>query len=315
MKIAVIGVGGVGGYFGGCLARAGVEVTFVARARQCEALRQRGLEIQSTDGTFTVSHPRVVDSPARLIAPEVVLLATKAYDLESVSEQLAGVSSRDTVIISLQNGIDNDLRIKRLILRAQVHPGVVYVISTKAAPTLIRQTAGPRTILFGDRQGRYNSALTKLESLLRQAGIQATASTDIVKEIWSKFLWITTFAGMTALCRSPIGPIVNDAEAFELYEKCLDEGLTVAAAEGVGLDTSTRANILEKSKAYRETGFNAKSSLLVDIENGRQTEIESLNGTLVRLARKHGVRVPIHEIITKAISLAMAAQANRKSEQ
>ncbi len=119
-----------------------------------------------------------------------------------------------------------------------------------------------------------------------------TAAPDIERELWHKFLWITTFAGMTALCRSPIGPIVNDDGAFALYLRCLDEGIAVARKAGVAVSDAERAALIEKSEHYRHTGTHAKSSLLVDIEHKRRTEIEALSGALVRLAKALGIAVP-----------------------
>lgn len=309
MRFAVIGVGGVGGYFGGLLARSGNEVVFVARGEQYEALSSRGLEVKSVDGTFKVSPVRVYDSVEALAAAkgrshfDVILVATKTYDRDHVADALGPVVTPETVVLPLLNGIDNDLQMKARMPECQIHPGLCYIISARVSPGVIEQSAGPRTLFFGDRTGAENPRLKKLESVLRNAGILATASSEIQEELWRKFLWITAFAGMTSLCRSSIGTIVNDRRGFQLLTQCLDEGIAVALACGVAIDQGERAAILQKAEAYRQTGSHAKSSMLVDLEHLRPTEIEALNGTLVRLAREHGLTAPLHEIIYEAVRL------------
>ncbi len=292
MKIAVIGTGGVGGYFGALLARHGVDVTFVARGEHFEMLRTKGLHVQSVEGDIQISPCKVVNSVEQLSSPDLVLVTTKTYDRDQACSMLREVISPSTIIIPIQNGIDNDLRAKELLPHSKIYPGLAYIISTRTKPGLVEQTAGPRTLFFGDRDRAGNSKL------------EATVSEDIELEIWKKFLWIVTFAGMTALCRSPIGNIVNDKEAFEMYVRCLDEGITVARAVGVQISDALREDIIEKSGHYRTTGSSAKSSLLVDIENERRTEIESLNGSLVRLAKEHGIPVPYNEAIYTAVRIA-----------
>lgn len=304
MRFAIIGVGGVGGYFGGLLARNGEDVTFVARGAHYDALKKQGLSLKSVDVSFENLPISVVESPAHLEDPDVIFIATKTYDRDQVAEQLSASLSEKTVVIPVQNGIDNDLQLERIIPKAQVYPGLAYIISERTAPGVVEQTAGPRTIFFGERKVAENSKLRELESIMRSAGILATASPDIERELWSKFLWITTFAGMTALCRCEIGAIVNDQRAFDLYIRCLDEGIAVARAAGVVFDEEARSKVIEKSEHYRHTGSHAKSSLLIDIENRRRTEIESLNGAIVRLAQENGIQVPIHESIYTAVRLA-----------
>ena len=304
MKFGIVGVGGVGGYFGGLLARAGYDVTFVARGPQYTALKNTGLTVRSVEGDSTVSPITVVDSAAALPECDVILITTKTYNLAEVVMQLAEIINAETIVIPIQNGIDNDLRIKELLPRAQAYPGLAYIISARTTPGVIEQTAGPRTLIFGDRESANNPRLQQLETLMREAGILATCAANIEHELWTKFLWITTFAGITAVTRSAIGPIVNDPDALEWYIRVLDEGISVARALGITISQEMRASIIEKSEHYKHTGTHAKSSLLIDIEHKRQTEIDALNGTMVRLAKEHGLRVPIHESIYHAVRLA-----------
>ena len=306
MRIAVIGVGGVGGYFGGLLARAGEDVTFVARGEQLRALQQCGLTVKSVEGEFNVFPLKVVGAISELHDIDLVLVATKTYDRDAVAAELAGAVKSTTIVIPLLNGIDNDEHIRERLPVGEVHPGLAYIISARTSPGTIEQTAGPRTLIFGDRSRHENQRLREIEALMRRAGILATYSTTIEYELWTKFLWITTFAGITSLCRAPIGRIVNDERGYAWFLSCFDEGMSVARAHGVELGDNPRAETVKKAENYRQTGSHAKASMLVDIEHGRQTEIESLNGKIVELAERYGVKVPIHEAIYNAVRIGTA---------
>lgn len=304
MKIAVVGTGGVGGYLGGLLARAGEDVTFVARGDNFTALKQRGLDVCSVNGDFTLPSVQVVESAEQLDQPEVVLVSTKSYDLHTIASQLERVLTPSTIVITLQNGIDNDLRLQALLPQATIYPGLVYIGSTKTAPGRIEQVAGPCTMTFGQRTAGVNQTLEELASRFRKADVLAKASTEIEKALWTKFLFIITFGGMVALCRCPIGAIVADDAAFALYTRVLDEGFAVSNAEGIGLEKAVRDSILQKSLEYLHTGYSSKASMLVDVENQRRTEIDALNGTIVSLAARHGIDVPLNQAIHTAIRLA-----------
>lgn len=307
MKIAVLGTGGVGGYFGGLLARGGEQVTFVARGEHYQKLATSGLEVRSVAaGDFHLSKVSVVESVQELVTPDVVLVSTKSYDLEQAGHQLAEVITEQTIIIPLQNGIDNDFTLAKVLPNARIYPGLVYIVSTRTAPGVIEQTAGPCTMTFGDRVQRSNPNLEALAERFRAAGVSAQASEEIEKALWTKFLFIITWGGMVALCRCPVGDIVSDERALDLYARCLDEGFAVARNQGVDLGRDVRDKILEKSKDYIHSGYNSKSSMLVDIEHHRRTEIEALHGTVVRLAHEGGIPVPIVETIYTAVRLASA---------
>jgi 2-dehydropantoate 2-reductase len=304
MKIAVIGIGGVGGFFGGLMAKAGLDVTFVARGEHFEQIRTQGLDLSTTEGDFHIQIPHVVDHISKLTSPDVVFICTKTYDRNHVAEQLNSVVHADTIIIPLENGIDNDLIIREHCKTGKIYAGVVYLISAKIEPGKIHQMPGPKKIFFGERNVIANHKLIEVENMLRQAGIEASASDDIIREIWLKFVWLTTFAGMTSLCRSPIGPIIADQDSKQLLFNCLDEAIAVAASQGIVLADEEREGLRLKSEEYLIKGPQSKSSMLVDIENLRLTEVESLNGIIVALGRKYGVAVPIHETIYSAVKIA-----------
>ena len=303
MKIAVIGVGGVGGYYGGMMAKAGEDVTFVARGEQFTALSKHGLSVKSVDDEFHLPSISVVEHVPDLKNPDVIFLTTKTYDRDAVAAQINQISGPQTIIIPLLNGIDNETQLKKIISKGQVFPGLTYIISARTKPGCIEQTGGPRTILFGDQNDSENARLKEIESMMRAANIAATASPHILTDVWEKFIWLTAFAGVTSLCRSAIGSIVNNPTMWNIFIQCIDEGIAVATAQQVSLSTSFRDTAIKKCENYKHTAMDSKSSMLVDILNHRQTEIESLNGTMVKRGAALGVPTPMHSIIYNAVKL------------
>jgi 2-dehydropantoate 2-reductase len=300
MKTYVVGSGGVGGYFGGLLAKAGNDVTFVARGEHYKAIKGKGLGVKSVVGDFEIKPAQVIEKISEITSPDLVIFAVKTYDTDKAAKELAPVVNKNTVIITFQNGVDNDNQIKKHIKNTQVYPGVAYVISTKTQPGLIEQTGGLRKLIFGDRNNPNNPKLKEIEKLMRKTEIDATASDDIARDLWRKFMFITAFSGMTAICRSRIGEVLGDPLTKSLYERCVKEAINVAKAMKVNVANDVIESIMTISG---NTASDSKSSLLVDIENNRKNEIETLNGTLIRFAKKHNVDVPINELIYGAIKL------------
>jgi len=298
MKIYIVGSGGVGGYFGGLLAKADKDVTFVARGEHYQAIKNNGLTVKSVAGDFEIKPAQVIGNISEIVNPDLVIFTVKTYDTDNVAKELAPVVKDNTVIITFQNGIDNDNQIKKQIKNAQVYPGVAYVISTRTKPGVIEQTGGLRKLIFGDRDKPDNSKLKEIEKLMKNAGIDATASDDITRDLWKKFMFIAAFSGMTAICRASIGKVLSDSLTKSLYERCLKETITVAKAMKVNVADDAFELIMTISD---NTASDSKSSLLVDIENNRKNEIETLNGTLVGFAKEHKVDVPINGLIYGAI--------------
>lgn len=298
MKIYVVGAGGVGGFFGGLLAKNGQDVTFVCRGDHYKAIKENGLKVKSLIGDFIVKQVKVVDSISKIKNPDLVIFAVKTYDTEAAAKELKSVINENTVVITFQNGIENDLVIKKITGSKNVYPGVAYVISARTKPGVIEQTGGLRKLIFGDRNNPENSSLRKVEKVMQDAGIDALLSDDITRDLWKKYMFIVAFSGMTAVCRSPIGKILADPITLDSYERCVREAIRVAKTHGVAVASDTFENIMTISK---NTVPESKSSLLIDIENGRKNEIETLNGTLVKLARNYGIDVPVNELIYGAI--------------
>ncbi|MEW5805129.1 MAG: 2-dehydropantoate 2-reductase [Patescibacteria group bacterium] len=304
MKIYIVGSGGVGGYLGAVLAKAGNEVVFLARGEHYQAIKTRGLEVKSVVGDFRVYPTQAVNSVKEISDPDLIIFAVKTYDTEGLAKQLAGVVNEKTAIITFQNGVGNDEQIKQYLNKAKIYPGVVYIISTKTRPGLIEQTGGLRKFIFGNRKNTENFELKEIEQIFKNAGVDTVLSGEIELELWRKFLFILPFSGMTAICRSPIGKVLADPITNNLYQKCLNEALSVAKVKGVKLEPGSFERIMDISKT---TDPNSKSSLLVDIEKGRKTEIETLNGSLVKLAQELDIETPINELIYGAIKLWASA--------
>jgi 2-dehydropantoate 2-reductase len=306
MKYAIVGTGGVGGYFGAMLAKSGLEVCFVARGEHFEKMSTTGLTLRSVSGDFHLTNVNVVDCPSKLPPVDVVLLCTKTYDLISVSRKLVNTLGSDTIVVTTQNGIDNDSVVRQELPEAKVIPGLSYIISAKVGPGMIAQTAGPCTIIFGEPAKPANEKLKRIESDMKRAGIRATASDDIVKELWTKLLWISVFAGMTSVCRCSIGEIANDEDSYQILTELLDEGIAVAKLQGFELEDKRREKILEKVRDYRHTGSSAKSSMLIDLEQGRATEVEAICGAIIRAADGHDISIPLSRLVYSAVKHAAA---------
>jgi 2-dehydropantoate 2-reductase len=301
MKIYIIGAGGIGGYFGGILANSdcNYDVTFVARGENYKALKENGLMVKSVVGDFKVNPVRIINDISEISDPDLIIISVKTYDTETVAKKLASVVTGKTVILTFQNGVDNDDQLKKIIKNAEIFPGVAYIITTKIKPGIIAQTGGLRKLIFGDRNNPRNPRLTEIEKLMKNAGIDGTSSDDITRDIWKKFMFICPFSGLTALHRKTIGEIISAPETRKQYETCLKETIAVAKALRVNISDNAFDEIMKVSVDSEPA---SKSSLLIDIENGRKNEIETLNGTLVKIAAKLSIPVPLNELIYKEIS-------------
>lgn len=298
MNIYVVGTGGIGGYFGSLLAKGGLDVTFVARGAQYEAIKKNGLTINSVVGNFVVKPAKVIEHIKDIRDPDIILFCVKSYDLEQVAKEISEVATSKTTIITFQNGIDNDLFIKQYIPQAKIYPGIAYVIASRTEPGVISQTGGLRKLFFGDRNNSKNADLESIALLMQNAGVDATFLPDVTYGLWKKFLYILAFSGMTAICRSPIGTILSDPQSKSVYELCLKEVIDVATREGTNLPKDIFDLVMLTSI---NTAPDSKSSLLIDIENGRKNEIETLHGSLVKLADQLGIDIPINRLIYVAI--------------
>jgi 2-dehydropantoate 2-reductase len=297
MKIAVVGAGGVGGYFGGRLAAAGADVTFLARGAHLEAMRARGLRIHSPKGDVHLPHVKAESDPAAVGPVDVAFFAVKLYDTESALALLPPLVGPDSVVIGFQNGVETVATLTRAVGASHAAGGVSYVSAVIAEPGVIRHTAMDH-LIFGMPDGSASSQLEALLEACRPAGFRATLSKDITVEIWTKFVRLSVFSGMTAVTRGPIGVIVDDAELLEMLKAAVRETLAVAHAKGVAVASGIDEDV---AAAYKALPPQAKASMLEDLERGRRIELPWLSGAVVRLGREAGVATPIHGFIATVL--------------
>lgn len=308
MKIAVVGVGGVGGYFGARLAQGGEDVHFLARGAHLDAMRERGLRIRSVFGDFGLppAETHATDDPAVIGPSHVVLFTVKSYDTESASELLPSLLGPDTVVISLQNGIDNEEKLATKIGSEHVAGGVAYIFAGILEPGVIRHTGGPARIIFGEMDGRRTPRLDAFLAACQRADIEAELTGDIRVALWTKYAFICAQAGVTAATRRPIGVVREAPATWNLFREVLKEAVSVGRAAGVPLPDALVERQLTIAKGLPPTVY---SSLYDDLIAARRMELETLLGELSRRAEQSGVPAPA----TSALYAVLLPQAMASS--
>ena len=288
MRIVVMGSGGTGGYFGAKLARAGEDVTFVARGAHLAALRAEGLRIRSAvEGEWSVRAP-AVERLDGLPPADLVLFCVKSFDTEEAAALIRPVVGPDTGVLSIQNGVDNEEKLARVLGAGHVLGGAVRVFATIEAPGVIAHTFGGH-LTFGEMDGRETARARALLAACQKASIPAELAGDVTRALWEKYVFLTTHAGMTALTRCPAGVLRAVPEVREVYRRTVTEILAIGRAAGVKLDDG----MLEQGFKFLDTvAPNAFSSLHHDLVHGKRLELEALHGYAVRLAERHHVPAP-----------------------
>lgn len=306
MKIVVVGSGGVGGYFGGCLANAGQDVTFVARGDHLAALLARGLKVESIHGDFHVSPVNATDRMEGLGPADLVLVCIKDYQLEAALPGLSALVGSDTILLPLMNGIRAAERLVVTLGRQHVLGGLCRVVSFIAAPGVLKQSSPFQSITFGEWDGRRTTRARAILSLLQQAGLTAELSTDIDAAMWTKFLFITAYSGLASVVRLPAGTIKSCPETMVMLESCMSEIEAVARAKGVALETGVVAEAMAFVRAMPDE---TTASMQRDVAAGRLFELEALTGSVVRYGRETSVPTPVNSFIYAALKpIEMMAQ-------
>ena len=309
MRIAIVGTGGVGGYFGGRLAAAGSDVTFLARGAQLDALQSRGLRIHSPLGDLHLPRVSATDDPASVGAVDVVFLTVKLYDTESAMALLPPLLGSETVVIPFQNGVDSVEWLVRAVGRDHTAGGTAYVAAVIAEPGVIRHTANER-LVFGELDGTRSARLERLLEACGPAGFDASLSDQIERDIWEKFVWLSTFSGITAVTRLPIGPIREDPDLMVLCQAAAMEGMAVAHAKGVSLPVTLLDQLLP---GLHTLPPDAKSSMLQDLERGRPLELAWLSGAIVRIGEELDVHTPTHRFFTTVLAPHAGGQRSQST--
>jgi 2-dehydropantoate 2-reductase len=294
MKFLVLGTGGVGGYFGAKLANAGEDVWFIARGRHLEAMKQRGLSVKSAKEAFTVAPQKISGNAADAGQVDVVLFCVKSYDTEEAARLLVPSLNKNTVIISLQNGIDNEQLIQRVVPAGTIYGGVAYIYSTITAPGELTRYEGPAKIVFGPLDNKPNDQAHKIYDTLLHAGISVDLSSNIQQELWKKFIFITGVSGITALTRLTLGELLANPETRALVRSAMEETKALAIASNIYFDPGLIDTFFETLSKFKN---DTRSSLYHDLVNGKPMELEALAGTVVRLGERLSIATPIQKTI------------------
>ncbi len=299
MRIAVLGAGGIGGYYGALLAKAGHDIVFIARGAHLEAMQRRGLTVRTPAGESPVPVTAVADT--RSVEPvDVVLFCVKSYDTASAAHSLGPLMARDTAVLTFQNGLDNVEAIASVVGPEAVLAGAVYVALQLVGPGLILRTGGEGRMVFGELGGAVTERIRRITGAFQQSGIPHDVSTDIQRVLWEKFLFITGVGGVTALARSGIGPLLASPEGRTLLTASCAEIAAVALAEGAPLQADAVDAVIEQAATLPPQW---RSSMARDLEDGRRLEVEALSGAVVRRGLKHGVPTPVHQTIAACLSI------------
>jgi len=306
LKIAFIGAGGVGGYFGGHLARTGTEVHFIARGAHLAALKGNGLTVLSDHAPIARLPVMATDDPASVGTVDAVFLAVKLADTEGALALMGPLIGPETVVASLQNGVDAVERMVAAFGPAQVLGGVCHIATAVDGPGVIRHTGTMAKVTLGELAGGASARLSRLVEAFRTAGLDIVEAPDIRRAIWEKFVFLSAFSGVTALSRSAIGPIRADATGRLFIARALAESTAVARAKGVAL----AEDHVEKALGFVDRlPATMKASMLHDLERGAKLELPWLSGAVVRLGREAGVPVPTHETIVAALTPHQSGRA------
>ena len=298
MKIAVVGAGGVGGYFGARLAAAGEAVSFIARGAHLEAMRERGLKVASALGDLHIDPTRASDDTAEIGPVDMVILAVKMWDLEAAGHACKPLLGAQTAVLPVQNGVESAPVLADLLGARHVLGGVAQIAAVIAEPGAIRHTGTIARLVFGERDGGPTGRTRAFLTACEKAGIDATLSGDIETAIWEKFIFLAPLAGVTSVTRLPVGAVMADADTRALLRDAVGEAVAVGRARGVRLD----AEAVERTVRFVQgLPYEMKTSMEQDLARGGRLELDWLGGTVVRLGAEAGVATPINRTLYAAL--------------
>ena len=299
MKFAIIGTGGVGGYFGARLHEAGEDVVFLARGQHLRALRENGLQLHSIDGDYHATTVSAHDQFPDMGTVDVVLVATKAWQVPEIAPDLQALLHKDTFVVPLQNGVEAADQLAKALGNECVVGGLCGVMAFIEAPGVIRHAAIEPFISFGERDGQRSERVQALDAVLSKChAVQSKPTEDIAKAVWEKFLFISAFSGVGGVTRMPIGVLRSVPETRKLLDATLREVLALAQARGLGLDEQS----IERAwKTFDALPSGGTASMQRDVMEGHPSELETQTGAIVRLAQKAKVSVPVNQFIYQSL--------------
>jgi 2-dehydropantoate 2-reductase len=290
MNIVVVGAGGVGGYFGGKLAKAGLDVTFLVRGKTLEAIKTNGLQVKSINGDFVV-HPKVTDSLNDIKNPDLIILGVKSWQVIDIANQLKQIIKPNTLVLPLQNGADNADKLLSILDAQNVLAGFCKIVSKIEAPGVVNHFAYEPEIVFGEYDNTKTERLNTLKSIFNNADIKNTIPEDIHLDIWKKFLFIVTISGIGAITRSVFGVMRADDDVRQIMYQTANEIVAVANAKGIKLTNNDVEMVL---KIVDGLDYNTTASMQRDIMEGRPSELENFNGYIVKMGKQLHVITPVN---------------------
>ena len=293
MRILIAGTGGVGGYFGGRLAHAGLDVTFLARGRNLEALRQHGLTIESVDGDVRLPHVVATDTVAGRPNVGLVIVTVKSYDTAATAEAIAPVVTPDTIVLSLQNGIENEGRLAAALGLPPLLGAMTQIGAELVAPGVVRHVA-QGTIVFGEISGHESERTRALTQLFTSASVRHRLSSNILLMLWDKLSWNASFNAVTALTRRTSGDAARHPGSARLLREAMLEVIAVAHAQGIMLDPDRVGSVIAHAAEHLGT---LRTSMLQDVERGKPLEYDAINGAVVRVGEALGVPTPLNRTL------------------
>jgi 2-dehydropantoate 2-reductase len=308
MKIAVMGTGGVGGYFGTRLALGGSDVAFVARGAQLAAVREHGLRVRSAGGDLHLAPVRATDDPREIGPVDLVLFGVKLWDTSAAAEAIRPLLGPDTAVVSFQNGVVKDDILMETLGRRAVIGGVCYIAATIAEPGVIVHTGTMQRLVFGEYDGTRSARVELFEAACRQAGIDAEVSADITRALWEKFVFLVAFSAVTATTRRPIGAVRAHPQTRRLLAAAMQEVVDVGRAQGVALAPDFVADRLRFADQLPVT---MTSSMANDLERGNRLEVPWLSGDVARRGAALGVPTPVNGTLFDVLSIAADGVATR----
>jgi len=306
MRIAIMGSGGVGGYFGARLAQAGNDVAFIARGRHLAAMRANGLAIRSVLGDMTIPRPAVTDDPAGLAPADIVLFAVKLWDTEGAAKAVLPLLATGGVVVPFQNGVESIERIGAIVGADRVMGGVAYIAATIGEPGVIAHTGTMARLRFGPVEPSQRKTAEALLASCQGAGIDAELSNDIRRALWEKFAFLSAFSGLTSVARQPLGVLRGDPDLRATLEAAIRETWSVGRAKGVAL---TDDFVTQQMKFTDGLPAQMKSSMLNDLEAGNRIEAPWLAGAVARMGRAMGIATPVNATLFAALKPYCAGAA------
>ena len=312
MRIAIFGTGGVGGYFGGRLAQAGEDVTFIARGEHLRAIRDSGLRVESRTGDFTIFPAKATDDVREVGEVDLVIVGVKAWQVPEAAREMKPLVGPRTTVVPMQNGVDAATQLVTELGYENVIGGLCRIVSFVVGPGHIRHAGFKPSIIIGELDNRRSDRIEAIEQIFKRAGVEISIASDIQVALWTKFLFIASFSGVGAVANAPAGVIRSDPTWRSQMIKAMEEIYALAHARGIKLPPDSIDTVMAGVDALPE---DATSSMQRDIAAGKSSELESQNGAVVRLARETGVAAPTHELIYETLSMPQRGTKSFESER